>query len=67
MKFRFNDSEQEFGGETLSVTEMLSQRKLTFRLRIVKINGILIPRDKYDTTYINDGDDVSMVYLMSGG
>jgi sulfur carrier protein ThiS len=36
-------------------------------MRIVKINGILISKDRYDSTIIHAGDNVQMIYLMSGG
>ncbi len=67
MKFILNDREEETDGEMITVNDMLRMKKFTFRMRIVKINGNLIDRDKYDSTYINDGDNVQMIYLMSGG
>jgi sulfur carrier protein ThiS len=42
-------------------------KRYTFKLRIVKINGRLISRDSYDEERIGDGDDVQVIYLMSGG
>jgi thiamine biosynthesis protein ThiS len=67
MKIILNNREEEFEKETLTVSEMLSIKKFTFRMRIVKINGVLVHRDKYDETAINGGDNVQMIYLMSGG
>lgn len=67
MKIRLNNREQEFSSDSITVTEMLELKKFSFRMRIVKVNGNLIPREKYDTAIINDGDDVQMIYLMSGG
>lgn len=67
MKFTLNDREEEMDGEMITVNDMLRMKRFTFRMRIVKINGNLIARDKYDSTYINDGDNVQMIYLMSGG
>ena len=46
---------------------MIIQKKFSFKLRIIKINGVFIPKEKYDSYYIHDGDDVQMLYLMSGG
>ncbi len=40
---------------------------MTFRMRIIKINGNLIEKNMYDTTVIKDGDNVQVIYLMSGG
>jgi thiamine biosynthesis protein ThiS len=36
-------------------------------MRIIKINGALISKDEYDSTIIRNGDDVQIIYLMSGG
>jgi sulfur carrier protein ThiS len=67
MKILLNDREEEFMKESVSVNEMLLIKKFSFKMRIIKINGILISKEKYDTTFIIDGDDVQMIYLMSGG
>jgi len=67
MKILLNNRPEEFSNDTLSVSDMLSIKKFSFKLRIIKINGMLIPKESYDSTIINDGDDVQMLYLMSGG
>jgi thiamine biosynthesis protein ThiS len=67
MKIILNGREEEFEGETISVSEMLVLKKFSFRMRIVKVNGRLISRDDYGSSVINDGDIVQMFYLMSGG
>ena len=67
MKIILNNREEEFGGETLNISQLLELRKLSFRMRIIKINGRLIPKEKYDSTSINEGDNVQVIYLMSGG
>jgi sulfur carrier protein len=67
MKIQLNNREEIFDKEALTVTELLTIKKYTFKMRIVKINGIFIPREAYDSASINDGDDVQMLYLMSGG
>jgi sulfur carrier protein len=67
MKIILNNREEEFCQETLSVSQLLETRKLSFRMRIIKINGRLIPGERYDSTIINEGDNVQVIYLMSGG
>jgi len=67
MKIILNNRDEVFEKESLSVSEMLLLKKYSFRMRIIKINGSLISKDKYDTTLINNGDIVQMLYLMSGG
>ena len=46
---------------------MLEIKKFSFKMRIIKINGVLISKGNYGTSIINDGDNVQMIYLMSGG
>jgi sulfur carrier protein len=67
MKIILNNREEEFEEGILSISKMLELKKFSFRMRIIKINDILIARDKYDSTFIHDGDKVQMLYLMSGG
>jgi sulfur carrier protein len=67
MRIILNNREEEFSRESLSVSQLLELRKLSFRMRIIKINSHLIPREKYDSTIINNGDKVQVIYLMSGG
>ena len=67
MKIILNNRNEEIVSDTISVSEMLLLKKFSFKMRIIKINGILISKEKYDSTLIHDGDDVEMIYLMSGG
>jgi thiamine biosynthesis protein ThiS len=67
MKILINGREEEFGNDKISISEMLVVKKFSFRMRIIKINDLLIRKDLYDTTFIHDGDKVEMLYLMSGG
>ena len=67
MKILLNSREEEFISESISVNDMLSLKKFSYKMRIIKINGILISKEKYNSTIIHDGDDVQMLYLMSGG
>lgn len=67
MKIILNDREEVFDKDVISVNEMLVSKKFTFRMRIIKKNGKLIPKEDYDSTFIHDGDNIQMIYLMSGG
>jgi thiamine biosynthesis protein ThiS len=67
MKILLNNREEEFDIYRMSVNEMLLLKKYSFRMRIIKINDVLVAKDKYDSTFIHDGDKVQMLYLMSGG
>ncbi|MGB8490624.1 MAG: sulfur carrier protein ThiS [Bacteroidales bacterium] len=67
MKILLNNREEEFAEETLNIDRLLEIKKFSFRMRIVKVNGNLIPKEEYSTTIIHDGDSIQMLYLMSGG
>jgi sulfur carrier protein len=67
MKIILNNREEELDTDVLSVSKMLELKKFSFRMRIIKVNGILVPKEEYDTTLIQEGDNVLMLYLMSGG
>jgi len=67
MKITLNTEEVVLEKDTMTVTQLLEEKKFTFRMRVVKINGKLIKKDQYDYALINDGDDVQVIYLMSGG
>jgi len=67
LKIILNNREEEFDKDFLTVSEMLESKKFSFRMRIIKINGELISKEKYDSAEIKDGDIVQMLYLMSGG
>ncbi|WP_026478565.1 sulfur carrier protein ThiS [Alkaliphilus transvaalensis] len=64
IKVNNRDSEWEEG---LTITRLLEQKKYTFPKIIVSINEEIIPADQYDTTIINDGDDVKVIHLLAGG
>lgn len=67
MKIILNNRPEEFDRDKMTVAEMLEIKKFTYRMRIIKINGRLVKKDEYDTAVIEEGDDVKMLYLMSGG
>jgi sulfur carrier protein len=67
MKILLNNREEEFEKDVITVSQMLELKKFSFRMRIIKINGELISKEKYDFAEIQDGDNVQMLYLMSGG
>jgi len=53
--------------EPLTISKLLEIRKMSFRMFLVKVNGVLINKDKFDQTIIIEGDEVQVLYLMSGG
>jgi len=68
MKIMLNNKQENLEGiNKLTVNELLSLKKFSFRMLIIKINNVLIKKDKYDKTVIYNGDNVSVIHLIAGG
>ena len=67
MKINLNNTDSEFDFLTLSVSQLLIEKKFSFKMLIIKINGTLVKKDEYDTSIIHDGDKVEVIHLISGG
>lgn len=67
MKITLNNRPEEFEQDNITVNEMLEIKKFSFRMRVIKINGRFIKKEEYSTARIKEGDNVQMLYLMSGG
>jgi sulfur carrier protein len=67
MKIILNNREEILDCATLSVSELLKVKKFSFKMLVVKINGILVKKNEYEAAVISDGDDVMVLHLISGG
>ena len=53
--------------ENLTVKKLLEIKNYTYPNIIVKINDEFIPKSKYETTFIKDGDNVLALHMFGGG
>jgi thiamine biosynthesis protein ThiS len=67
MKIMLNNLPEEFQDNTMTVAGLLKRKNFTFKMLVVKINNVLVPRNAYDQQIIRDGDDVVVLHLISGG
>jgi sulfur carrier protein len=67
MKIRLNNNQEEISAEKITVAELLNYKNFTFKMLVIKINGTLVKKTEYDTALINEGDDVHVLHLISGG
>jgi len=67
MEIILNNRNETIETDSLTVRELLQYKNFTFKLLVIKINGDLIKKDKYDTATIKEGDDVAVIHLISGG
>jgi len=67
MKIILNNRNETIEADSLTITELLKYKNFTFKFLVIKINGVLIKKDFYNTATIKDGDDVAVLHLTSGG
>ncbi|PKL08337.1 MAG: hypothetical protein CVV51_09465 [Spirochaetae bacterium HGW-Spirochaetae-7] len=67
MTIKLNGSTECLEPDHLSVRGLLAAKSWSFPLIIVKVNGVLVARDEWDTARVADGDVVEAAHLMSGG
>ena len=67
MKIILNNSPEEIVVDHLTVSALLSHKNFTFKMLVIKINGAMVKKNEYETAIINEGDDVHVLHLISGG
>ena len=67
MRILLNNRIEVFDADQLTVSKLLSLKNYTFPMVVIRVNNKLVRKDEYDNTVINDGDDVSVIHLISGG
>jgi len=67
MKITLNNRPESFDKEEMTISELLDDKNYTFKMLVVKVNGKLVKKDSYNREVIHDGDDVSVLHLVSGG
>jgi sulfur carrier protein len=67
MKINLNNSDAELNFNEISIKNLLAEKKFTFKMIIIKVNGELVKKDDYESTIVKDGDKVDVIHLISGG
>lgn len=67
MQINLNNRPETFTQEKLTISQLLQIKNFTFKMLVIKINGKLVKKDAYSSVEINEGDDVTVLHLVSGG
>ncbi len=51
----------------ITVGQLLDSQKIRREMVTVQVNGVIIDRNQFDTTPLEDGDEVEFLYYMGGG
>ena len=66
MLIRLNGDPHDVAGP-LTVSELLSRLEIDARRVAVEVNFVVLKRGTFDTTTINEGDEVEIVNFVGGG
>jgi len=69
MKLTLNHVQEDILTEKmlLTINELRALKNFSFKFLVVKVNGVLVLRDQYDTVTVKEGDFVEIIHLISGG
>lgn len=67
MNIILNNTPEWIDAEGLSVNELIRYKNFTFRLLVTKVNDSLVRTDERDHVRVNEGDNVQILHLISGG
>lgn len=67
MNIVLNNREETIEGDRITIQKLLEIKNFTFRMLVIKINGNLIKKDQYSNAVVKNGDNVTVLHLVSGG
>ncbi len=68
MKITINGEDHLSEQETITITELLKERKVTRPETVsVQLNGNFVKRKNFSTTVVKENDEVEFIFMMAGG
>lgn len=67
MEITLNNNIETFESDSFNITELLKLKNFTFRMLVIKVNEKVVKREEYDSVFVKNGDNVSVIHLISGG
>ena len=67
MNIKLNNRPESFDNKQLTISQLLELKNYTFKMLVIKVNGKLVKKDSYENFQVKDGDDVTVLHLVSGG
>ncbi len=63
---KVNGKEREIA-EGITVGQLLDEQRIRREMVTVQLNGVILEREQYDTTVLQEGDEIEFLYYMGGG
>lgn len=68
MNLTINGKGENLTGDGLSVSRLLVLKNVTFPQMVsVQLNGKFVKQDQYDSTILEEKDNIEFLYFMGGG
>ena len=67
MTITLNNRKEVFDASSLTVSQIMEIKSFRFKMLVVRLNDTLVKKEEYDTTAVNEGDDLKIIHLVSGG
>jgi thiamine biosynthesis protein ThiS len=67
MNITLNNRPETFEEESMTFEELIRRKNFTFKMLVTKLNGKLVRKEDRHKVYIKEGDDVTVLHLISGG
>ncbi len=67
MRISINNRPEEILKDNISLAELIKVKNFTFKMLVTKVNGALVKKGNRENCIISDGDDVSIIHMISGG
>jgi len=64
---RVNDKFEVAWEEGMTVRRLRDKLNFSFRMLVITVNGQFVPRGKWDTFSVQDGDEVKILHMTAGG
>ena len=66
-QFKVNGKDQELNGN-LSISDLITLNKVAQPDMVsIQLNGNFVLRENYESTNLNEGDEIDFLYFMGGG
>jgi thiamine biosynthesis protein ThiS len=69
MRITLNNREEvlETKQATLTISELLTLKRFSFKSLVIKVNGKLVRHEERDAATFKEGDNVEVIHLITGG
>ena len=67
MEIILNNRNEKFDKNQMSIAEILEVKKFTYQKIIVKLNNVIVDKEQFSETIVNNGDRLVILHLLAGG